>query len=704
MNPRIFSGARLTAIAAALLTLSFFTVPAWGAEGETVLGDVVVKAQGAQGEEADRFITQHRAASVGKSPVSIQDTPFSVSAIDIEQIRETGAKNVQDALLYSAGVYAGRYGFDTRGDWASARGLGTATYQDGLRRIYGYYNNVRPEIYALESVEVLKGPASVLYGQAELGGIVNTVTKRPRETTSREVEVQFGLYSRKQIAADLTGEIDAEGQWLYRLVTLGRKSDTQVDHVNDDAFLFMPSLTWRPGADTRVTLQYTHQENRTKVSSQFLPQKGTLSSAPLGHIPSNRFAGEPDWDRYDMRLNEVAVFAEQQLVPDWRLLASIRQSWSEGITREIYTTVGVIPDDAGNMTRTVSTADRKTDVFAGDVRMEGNLRLGPTRHTLAFGVDYQDAFWEEYNYSSGTLPGVFNVYHPVYAGYVDEGALAWSDRPDNRIIQTGAYLMDHVEWGGWVLSGALRYDNNKNTILNPGAIPDSTVKNSATTGRAGLMYRFGNGISPYISYSEAFVPNLGTDGAGSGSHLDPTTGEQKEAGIKYLSASGNTSAAFAWFDIEETNRIVQGATPGGVEQVGAVTRGWELELKQRFGALELMANYMNMDATNDATKTRLSSVAEKAGSAWGQYRFGNGWRVGLGVRHIGDVTGAGGRPVVPSVTLYDAMIGYELERWDFRLDVKNLEDNQYVSWCRSENRDCGYGERLNAVLSARHRF
>ena len=674
--------------------------PSTDSATEKTLGTVTVTGTAS----IDPLITQSRTSAVGKSSVSIQDTPFSISLVDVEQIRETGAKNVQDALQYSSGVYAGRYGFDTRGDWAAVRGLSTATYQNGLRRTYGFYNNVRPEIYSLEAIEVLKGPASVLYGQAELGGIINSVTKMPQKTASSELEVQYGSFNRKQLAADLTGPIDQEGKWLYRLVALARDSDTQVDYVNDDARLFMPSLTWNPNAGTKVTLQYTYQENKSKVSSQFLPQKGTLSSAPLGRIPTNRFAGEPGWDRYDTRLSEFSLLAEQKLTDDWKIVANLRQTNSASVTREIYTQVGVIPDNAGNMTRTIHTADRKTDVFASDIRLEGKFALGPTRHTIALGVDYQNALWQEDNYSSATLPGTFNVYNPNYTGLVNEATLAWADRPDNRIIQIGTYVMDHIEWGPWVLSGALRYDNNKNTILNLGATPDGKVKNSATTGRAGLMYRFENGISPYVSYSEAFVPNLGTDGTSTASFLEPTTGKQKEAGVKYLAKSGNGSAAFAWFDIEETNRVVQGATPGGVEQVGALTRGWELEVKQRFGALELTANYTHLNAINGTTKKRLSSIAENAASAWGQYRFGNGWRVGLGGRYIGNVTGANSLPVVPSVTLFDAMLGYTSGPWDFRFDVKNLTDKVYVSWCRSLNNDCGYGDRRNAMLTARYRF
>ncbi len=667
---------------------------------EKTLGQVTVTST----SNADPLITQKRSTSVGKNSVSIQDTPFSMAVVDIEQIRDTGAKTVEDSLLYTAGVYAGRYGFDTRGDWAAIRGLGTATYQNGLRRIYGFYNNVRPEIYTLESVEVLKGPASVLYGQAELGGIINTVTKRPQRTAAKEIEVQYGSYNRKQLAADLTGPLDEEGKWLYRLVALGRESDTQVDYVNDDARLFMPSLTWRPSADTNVTLQYVYQENKSKVSSQFLPQKGTLSPAPLGQIPTSRFAGEPGWDRYDTRLNEFSLFAEQKIVDDWKLIANLRQSNSTGITREIYTRVGVIPDNAGNIGRIVHTADRKTDVFASDIRLEGLFRLGPTKHNLALGIDHQNALWQEGNYHSGVLPGTFNVYNANYAGTVNESLLAWADRPDNKIVQTGLYMMDHAEWGPWVLSGALRRDNNRNTLLNVGATPGATVKNSANTGRLGLMYRFDIGLSPYLSYSEAFVPNLGTDGTSSASFLKPTTGKQKEAGAKFLSKSGNTSAAFAWFDIQETNRVIQGATPGGVEQVGAVSEGWELELKQRFGPLELMANYTHMSAINQTTQKRLSAIPEKSGSAWAQYRFANGLRIGLGGRHVGNVTGANELPVVPSVSLYDAMLGYTYGTWDFRFDVKNLADTEYVSWCRAQNSDCGYGSRRNAMLSARYRF
>lgn len=650
---------------------------------------------------ADSFITQGRKASVGKGRAAIQDTPYSISVVDAKQAAEAGAINVETALTYSAGIYAGRYGFDTRGDWAAIRGLNASAYVDGLRGSYGSYNNVRPELYTLERIEVLKGPSSVQYGQAELGGIINVTSKLPQSAPAREIQMQIGSYNRKQVAMDFTGPVNPEGTLLYRLVALKRSSDTQVDYVNDDALVLMPSLTFRPNTDTSVTLLVTHQQNDSKVSSQFLPMRGTLVAGSQGFIPSSRFAGEPGWDRYDARKNEVAVLVDHRLNETWKTRINVRKTNSSSVTREIYATVGAVADAAGNITRTIHSADRKTDVWAGDFRLEGDLRLGPTKHLVTVGLDYQNALWLEDNYVSTTLPGTFNIYNPVY-GLANTGAFTGTDRADNKIVQTGLYLMDHMEWGPWVLSGAVRRDEAKNMTLTPN-VGTTTVSNSATTGQIGLMYRFDNGISPYVSTSEAFVPNLGTDGAGG--YLKPTTGKQEEAGIKYMSPSGNTSIAVAAFDIKQKNRVQQGAIPGGFEQVGSVIEGWEIEARHRIGRLELLGNFTDMSALNNATGRRLGSVSERTASAWAQYRFAGGWRAGIGSRYIGDVTGGTNNlPLVPAVTLYDAMVGYSVGQWDFRLNMTNLGDKEYVSWCRGFNQDCGYGNRRNILLTANFKF
>jgi iron complex outermembrane recepter protein len=654
----------------------------------------------------DGFVSQGRPASVGKSQVSVQETPFSISTVDVQQAREMGAVNIEGALLYSSGINAGRYGFDTRGDWAGVRGLTPSVYLDGLRYLFGSYNTPRPDIYMLERVEVLKGPSSALYGQAELGGIVNVASKLPQQTPSSEIEVQLGSHNRKQIAADTTGPLTEDGQWLYRLVMLARNSDTQVDYVNDDSLAFMPSLTWRPNPGTNITLLYAFQENKSKVSSQFLPVVGTLYDTPQGKIPTNRFAGEPDWDRYDSRRSDITLFVDQRIDDNWKAKATVRKSNSGSVTREIYTRVGSTLNASGEIARTLHAADRKTDVLASDLRLEGDVRLGPTRHRTAIGFDYQNALWEQSNnIDINTMSGpLFNVYYPVY-GTVDFSTLpAPTNGADNKIVQTGYYVTDHMDWGNWGVTGALRYDNSKNLVIN--GSPSNSATDEATTGQLGVMYRYASGVSPYASYSTSFVPNTGLSAPSSSSRLAPTTGYQKEAGIKYLSNSGDTSVAAAWFDITQKNRVQAGTggDPNGREQVGAVIDGIEIEGRQRFGSFELMINYTQMEAINDDDKTRLSAVPERSASAWAQYHLPFGLRFGAGVRYLGDVTGGRGAPIVPSVTQYDAMLGFGMNKWDMRLNVQNLTDEEYVSWCRGAGQDCGYGARRNITLTAGYKF
>ena len=649
------------------------------------------------------YIEMEEVPKVGKMNVPISEQPFSMSVIDEEFIQDSGAQNIQEALLYTPGVNAGNYGFDTRIDSATVRGLNAGRYLDGLRQIYGSYNSVRSNVYALERVEVLRGPSSMLYGQADLGGVINGVSKLPEEERSGEVWAQVGSHNRKQLAVDVTGSADEEGKFLYRLVALQRDSDTQVDHVEDDGYLLAPSFTWRPSDDTSMTLLINRQENTGQVSAQFLPQAGTLEPGSQGFIGSERFVGEPGWDRYDREKTETTLFFDHQLTNNWAFSATARYTDSSTETREHWVDIPSVPDANGEVSRTIYTADAATQILNLDARMEGEFELGATKHTLVVGMDRQDARWEQDNYFSGAgLGGTIDIYNPQY-GNLQLEALDPQDRPDNEIEQVGLYVADHIELGPVVVSAGLRHDWAENRTLALSG-PDTVSDQEATTGRLGLMYRFDNGVSPYVSYSEAFTMNLGTDGTAEANALDPTTGDQQEAGVKYLSPDQSLAISAAYFDITQQNRVSDGVTPGGVEQTGAVVDGWELQVNKRWQNFETQLAYTNMNATDDSTGERLSAVAEEQASWWNRLYVGNHWRVGAGVRYVGDNVGFGGSPVVPSSTLYDAMVGYTIDEWDFSVDVKNLTDDETISWCRYEGGDCGYGARRNVTANVRYQF
>lgn len=649
------------------------------------------------------YMPLERKPEVGKLDVPVEEQPFSVSVIDRTFIEDSGAKNIQDTLLYTPGVYAGAFGFDTRIDSAKVRGVDAGRYLDGLRQIYGSYNTVRTNVYALESVEVLKGPSSMLYGQGDLGGVINAVSKLPKEEAEGEIWAQYGTFNRKQLAVDVTGPATRDGELLYRVVALGRDSDTQVDHVENDGYLIAPSLTWQATDDTRISLLLNRQENKGQVSAQFLPQAGTLDPGSEGYIGSERFVGEPGWDRYDREKTEATLFVDHQLSSNWSVGATARYTRSSTETREHWIAIPSTPDANGEVPRTIYMADAETRIFNLDARLQGQFEVGGTRHQLLIGADRQDARWEQSNYEYGYgLGGSFDVYNPVY-GNLNTAALTPEDRPDNDIEQVGLYIADHIEIGPVVVSAGLRHDWAENRQLAVSG--DDTVSDEeATTGRAGLMYRFDNGISPYISYAEAFSMNLGTDGTAAANTLDPTTGNQQEAGIKYVSPDKSLGLTVAYFDITQKNRVSDGATPGGVEQDGALIDGWELQLNKRWDRFETQVALTDMNAEDDSTGERLPFVAEKQASWWNQLYVGSNWRFGAGVRYVGDNVGSGGAPRVPSVTLYDAMIGYTVGDWDFSVDAKNLADEEYITWCRSDGADCGYGERRTVNANARFHF
>lgn len=687
--------------APAVLALFIYTPNALAEEAEEKSLDLPTVEVTTTAADELGYIELEKEPSVGKLKVAIMDQPFSMSVVDPEFMKDTGAKTLQDALLYTPGVYAGNFGLDTRLDGANIRGISAGFYLDGLRQLYGSYNSVRTNIYALESLEVLKGPSSTLYGQGDLGGLVNSVSKLPKAKKQGEIWGQYGSFNRKQIAFDVTGPVDEEGKLLYRVVGLQRDADTQVDYVEDDGYLIAPSFTWNATDDTSVTVLFNRQETDSKVSAQFLPQAGTLDRGSLGYIGSETFVGEPGWDKYNQEKTEFTVFVDHKFTENWKFVTTARYTESSTKTREHWANIPSAPDANGDIGRTIFTADASTRIFNLDARMEGVFDLGFTRHNLVVGVDRQDALWKQDNYFSGD-GGTINVYDPQY-GNLNDDVITPVDRPDNEIQQVGFYVADHVEIGKVVLSAGLRRDFAKNRQLAVTG-PNTTSDEQETTGRIGLMYRFDNGLSPYISYAEAFSMNLGSDGAASPGTLDPTTGDQEEVGFKYLSPDRSLAVTFAYFDITQQNRISNGSTPGGVQQIGAVIDGWELQVNKRWQNFETQFAYTDMNAKNDSTGYRLPFVAEKLASWWNKLYVGNNWYFGAGVRYIGDNVGSAGAPKVPSETLYDAMIGYSIQDWDITLDAKNLTDEEFISWCRYEGGDCGYGERRNVTANVRYSF
>lgn len=684
------------------VALAFGATPAWvaaQAAGAT-LSEVRVDAS-AEKESATTPVVGYRArnaATATKTDTPLSETPQSVTVVTRDQLVDQGASNLQDALLYAAGVRSDAYGLDSRSDGMRVRGSYPDIYLDGLRQNYNWYTSVtRTEAYTLERIEVLRGPSGMLFGAGTVAGVINMGSKRPQQEAHREVGVQLGSWNRRQLQADLTGPLTANGEWSYRLVALARAADTQVDHVPDDRRVIAPSLAWRPSAATSLVLQAHWQQDRTGSAAQFLPWSGTLLPNPNGRLPTSRFIGEPG-DYYDSDRESIGWLFEHQFNDTWSLRQNLRLARNENRGAyhwaDFYSTVGGFGADPVNQRvigRFFDDSRTRTRMAAVDTHLQGNLTTGAVRHQLLLGVDWNRQAEDK---ESATAFSTIDAYAPVYGHRVTAPREA---SPRNVQRQSGIYLQDQMKWGPWIVVAGLRHDRAVNSLA--GAADDRT---SDTTKRLGVMYQLAGGWTPYISYAESFSPVSGTNR--SGQRFKPLEGEQIELGVKYAPEGSHTQFTAAVYDLKEKNqKVVDPTDPSNSLQTGQTrNKGLELEYKARVAtAFDLTAHYNYTDVD-----PLLEGLPQHQAAVWGVYRFAvggvRGFSVGAGYRWLSSFRDGNG-PKVPAAGVVDALLAYETQDWRYALNISNLADKKYMSTCLARG-DCWWASRRNVVLSATYRF
>jgi iron complex outermembrane receptor protein len=645
-------------------------------------------------------------AASTKTDIPLMETPQAITVVTRQQIESQGAQNLQDALNYAAGVRSDAYGLDSRADSYSVRGGYPAEYLDGLRNQLGgfYTSTARTDPYQLERVEVVRGPASMLFGQGSTGGVVNAVSKLPLDAPQREVGFGFGSFNRLQLQGDLTGPVTSDGRWLYRFVFLGRHADTQVDEVRDNRLLVAPSLRWQPGENTSLTLQFRAQQDRTGSTLQFQPWSGTVLSNPNGQIPTSQFLGEPGIDHYDAD-RMTAGWSFQHRAGRWSFRQNARFAHNDVDYQAFY------PDSYSEPGSSFIDADQrllnryfwgdrtKVDIATIDQQAETAFTTGTVEHQAAAGIEYihfgqrtSSAFDMPVEFGGGVQP--IDAFSPVYTGYVTPALEA---EPRVTQQQLGVYAQDQARIARrLIVVGGVRQDwATSDAVGSPGE------NDAATTGRAGVMYDLG-GWSPYVSYSQSFTPTAGTDIYGN--RYKPLRGEQVEAGVKLASPNGRVYASAAAYTLDESNRLVGDPTnPLNSIQVGTTrTRGVELEVVARvLRDLDVTGHYNFLDLDPQLEGAPAHQVA-----IWGTYRFGApalaGLQTGLGLRYMTRFTDATA-PETPELTLLDGMVSYDRGFWRYAINVQNLTDKVYVSTCLARG-DCFYGARRTIGASITRRF
>jgi iron complex outermembrane receptor protein len=678
-----------------------------------------------------------------KTDTPILETPQSISVITRDDFEARAAQNLNQALRYTAGVSPDQRGATAvRLDQLSIRGFTPERYLDGLRLPSNRDANPSTDPYRLERIEVIRGPASVLYGQAAPGGVINLVSKRPTEQPFRELLLQGGTYDTARLGFDLSGALDENREFLGRITGSYYTSDTQLEEVRERHWFIAPALTWRPTNQTTLTILGHYQKDPESGSYGSQPVYGTLLPNPLGRVSRNFYDGDPNYERSDREQYAIGYNLEHRFNDAFTFRQNARYLHTQGEYRSLYNT-GVLSRDFSSIGRATIGTDVDIDAFTVDNQLLSRFNTGGLSHTVLAGFDFQRTLTDSYNYS-GTGPSL-SIFRPTY--YLQNlSYLPFTSYSSVGANQFGLYLQDQIQFGNLhVLLGG-RHDwadtHSESTALATRRLTTTDRYDTAFTGRAAVLYRLGFGLSPYVSYSESFQPSTNTTAPQRGGALfAPSTGRQYELGFHYQPPGSRTLISFAAFDLLQDGLPTRDPLYPiyNIQQGQVRSRGFEIEAKAELSeGLSLTASYAYLDARrqrDNGTETvnysvegarngptvaldgkRPYGVPEHTATAWLDYRFqentsARGLSIGGGVRYVGSSYADNANTLkVDGYTLFDAAIRYDLgnlaptlQGLSAAVNIQNIANKRYLTSCYQYSW-CWYGNARTVTGTLRYTF
>ena len=650
----------------------------------TQLPAVVVKGQS---EPVD-------AASSGtKTDTPLTQTPQSISVISADDIASHGAGSMMEALRYTAGASVETYGPDPRGyDWVQLRGFDTfdSQYRDGMR----LFDYVSMETYGLDRIEVLRGPSSVLYGQAVPGGLINGVSKLPTETAQHEVELSGGNYDSVLGQFDLGGPVYKGSDVDYRLVGLARSGGNQTHYpdgrdIPANRQYIEPAVTWHPSPDTRITLLGDWMHN--------VGQFANLASAPDGS-PTHVLTNIPGFDTDDATTWSAGWQVEQRFLDGQLVFRHKLRKVAYSEENRYINVDGYDPDQPNMLDRTAEIDDNDARFWTSDNSLQWTTATGPVRHTVLGGVDYASNQHSERTYD-GPAPAL-DISDPRYDQSVSRptGMVAGSHEHNTQL---GLYLQDQARWQQLFATASVRHDwvrNHTDDLLPSDEGAGNSAQNQAAfSGRLGLNWMTDSGIAPYASWSQSFQPNSGTDF--SGRAFDPTVGRQVELGAKYATPKQTAVYTISLFRLTQDNALTKDAQHQNFSVQSGQIRSQGIEFEGRGDltrTLDLSVSYswdpVKIKRSNDTDgngvplqgKAPILTPRENA-SLWLGYTLHSGrlrdLKLNAGVRYIGANWGDDANTIRnSSLTLFDLAARYPRGHWELGANVNNLLDRAMFTY------------------------
>ena len=670
-------------------------------------------------------LREKQAGSGTKTDTPLMETPQTITVIDNDELVRRNALSINQALGYVAGVAANqRGGMVTRYDQLILRGFAPGVYLDGMRLLAGPYSTPQIDFNRIDHIDVVKGPASVLYGNSTPGGLINLTSKMPERVASGRFELQLGNYDTVRAVADINQPLDADGRWRARIVGGWQKGDGLTRGTFSERYHVSPMLTFAPDDATSLTLIASYQRSPSGGGYSGVSAYGSVLPNPNGRLPRDINTGDPGYERYDHRAKSIEALFRHDFNANlsFRSSARFQNNWLS--YRQLYVTGFATTGTGANRNTDYSTiirggggADENFDTLTLDNSFNARFETGPLRHNILAGIDYQHIAGENFQQfntgvSSNPLASIpnLNLYRPSYGGTLPSFDLtklssAYTNSYSKR-DQVGVYLQDQIAIGRLQLIASGRYDWYDQTTLNKRSNAMTPFGQTAFTGRLGALYELPFGVSPYVSYSESFEPQTGA--TWDGVPFDPVSGRQYEAGIKYQPRGTNALFTVSAYDLRR-QKVPVGDPRAGTNGIpstaqiqigevrvrglefegrGEVTPGFDVVVAAAYtdaiitqGA-PAVAPTATSSGTPTTTGTRQLGTPEWAASTFLSYDFGKsgriagplgGLRTGFGVRYVGGSDGTTAYKVINGVTtferfttgsftLVDAMLGYDLGR------------------------------------------
>lgn len=603
----------------------------------------------------------------------------STAKVDAKTIADQAETKVDDALSYESGILAGFNGADSRTNWLRVRGVPPSFTIDGTPQTEYSYFGFTPETFGLESIEVLKGGNSQLYGSTGLGGTVNMVTKRPKDEAAGEINTFVGNDNQKGVNFDYSGIANQDKSVRYRLVGQYRDADGPQNFTGLKHYYFAPSLTWDISGRTSVTFLSSFQRDFGRQDNGFMMPYGTLTNTPYGKVSRDTYYGEPSFDHFNRKSSTLGYEFNHQFDNGWNFQQNYRYK------RQDIDLAGVFAlyNTGTTVSRSAYALDGRTTTNSIDNRLSKEFSGQGYKDTFMVGMDYLHTEMSGSSFSGSA--NAVDMFNPVY-----DGAITGQWSPFNlKANELGLYAQNSLLLGQhWLINAGMRHSKTQNHGDWGGTFSNDASKN---TYNAGLTYLASNGLSPYVSYAESFKPVYGVNS--NSEAYRPYQAKQWEAGVKYeptwLEGSEFT---LAYYHLDAENSFVASGSAYANQALETRSRGVEAQANVKVNdQVNVKLSYTYTDSMTDDTATvsyRTAYIPHNTASAWVTYRFSNptlsGLTVGAGARYVGKTVDEKNIPgqAVPDYVLWDAMAQYQIDpHWSLQFNVKNLTDKNYVAGC-----------------------